>query len=61
MKVSIEQMVRDILEQAIKDGLVSLSKIRWVNPDPQCRSAGELVGPANILTKHLYNNKQANA
>lgn len=51
--MTIEQMVRDLLTQAIKDGLVA--RADWTDPDPQYRSSGELVGVANMLTAYLAN------
>lgn len=51
--MSVEQMVRDILEQAIRDGLVAKAYKRWADPSPQARSAGELAGTANLLAKFL--------
>ena len=50
---SVEQMVRDLLELAIKEHLVDPSYREWDDPDPQCRSSGELVGVANLLHKYL--------
>lgn len=50
---SVEQMARDLLEQAIKDGLVAESQGKWDDADPQCRSSGELAGVANMLNGFL--------
>lgn len=47
--MNIEQICRDLLEQAIKDGLVAKAYKKWDDPDPQCRTAGELGGVANLL------------
>jgi hypothetical protein len=44
-----EQFARDLLSQAISDGLVSLAADEWDDPDPQVRSAGELVSLANMI------------
>lgn len=53
-KYSVEQMCRDLLEVAIKDGLVGLTNnSNYKNPDPQTRSSGELVGMANLLSRFL--------
>lgn len=52
--MSIEQMVRDLLEQALRDGLVR-DTVLYADPDPQCRSSGELCGAANLLAKFLRN------
>lgn len=51
--MSVEQMVREILEKAIEDGLVAPAADEWDDPDPQCRSSGELVGVANLLNQFL--------
>ena len=49
---TIEQMCRDLLEIAIRDGLVSETK--WFErPNPQQRSSGELAGMANRLSVYL--------
>lgn len=45
--MTVEQMCRDLLERAIKDGLVT-------GLDPQCLSAGDLVGVANLLNEYLF-------
>lgn len=50
--LSIEQMCRDLLTVAIRDGLVS-SSTDYADPDPQVRSSGELCGMANKLTDML--------
>ena len=47
--MSIEQMCRDLLEVAIREGLVAPSP-DWEIPDPQCRTSGELAGMANRLS-----------
>lgn len=57
--ITIEQMVRDLLTQSIKEGLVAPAKDEWDDPDPQCRSAGELVGVANMLNEFLGRRKSA--
>lgn len=51
--MSVEQMVRDLLEKAIEDGLVAKSWRKWTDPDPQCRTSGELTGTANLLAQFL--------
>jgi len=43
--MTLEQVVREILEISIKDGLVLTVDGR----DPESFSSGELVGPANLL------------
>ena len=50
--ISPEQLCRDLLTQAITDGLVG-EPTEFDDPDPQCRSAGELVGMANLLSRSL--------
>lgn len=51
--MNIEQICRDLLEQAIKDGLVAKAHKKWDDPDPQCRTAGELAGVANLLVERM--------
>lgn len=51
-KVSIEQMCRELLVVALRDGLVSNSK-QYDDPDPQSRTAGDLAGVANKLEELL--------
>ena len=51
-KLSVEQMCRDLLEIAIRDGLVGPSA-EYEDPDPQCRSGGEMCGMANLLLEFL--------
>lgn len=48
MRITIEQMCRELLEVAIDDDLVALTT-DFDEPHPQNRSAGELVGMANML------------
>ena len=50
--MSIEQIVRDLLDKAIEDGLVKITS-GWDDPDPQSRSSGELVGVANQLQERI--------
>ncbi len=50
--LSIEQMVRNLLEAALKDGLVAASE-NYEDPDPQIRTAGELCGVANLLNQYF--------
>lgn len=45
--MTVEQMVRELLKEAIADGLV----IETVNPDTL--SVGELIRPANLLNEYL--------
>ncbi len=55
--MSIEQMVRDLLEQAIKDGLVYAprrSSFGSGDPNPQARTAGDLCGVANMLNEFIH-------
>jgi len=54
--MSVEQMCRDLLTQAISDGLVSPST--EYSEDPQCRSSGELVGMANMLASYLSDTRK---
>jgi len=58
MNESVEQVIRDILTAALKDGIVSLRVFVWTDPDPQARSSGELVGPANVLQAWLTRAQQ---
>lgn len=51
--MSIEQMVRDLLEQAIKDGLVNRARDKHINPDPQSFSSGQLTGCANVVCEWI--------
>ncbi len=46
---SAEQMVRDLLSRAIRERVVRPAGRDYDDPDPQCRSSGELVGTANLL------------
>ncbi len=55
---SVEQMCRDLLTQALKDSLVSKSRY-WSDGDPQARSAGEIVGMANMLADCLRQEHKA--
>lgn len=53
---SVQQMCRELLAQAIIDGLVSIPH-GYPNPeegDPKHRSAGELVSMANLLNSMLH-------
>lgn len=57
--LSIEQMCRDLLTQAIRDGLVELAyHSDDAHLDPQARTAGELCGMANLLQKFLASEKR---
>jgi hypothetical protein len=51
--LSIEQMVREILEAAMQDRALRESLCRGV--DPQTMTAGDLVSPANRLNEILGN------
>lgn len=51
-RISYEQMCRELLEVAMKDGLVAES-VEFDDPDPQCRSSGEMVGMANLLRDYM--------
>jgi len=53
MSESVEQICRDLLWVAINDSLVGWCDDEYENGDPQVRSAGELVGMANLLASHL--------
>ena len=57
-KTSIEQVIRDILEKAINDGLVSSTQ-QFDDPSPQSRTSGDLVGCANILAEFLRSKSQS--
>lgn len=47
---SVEQIIRDILSLSIKHGLVNKNKYH----DVESVSAGDLVGPANLLADYLH-------
>ncbi len=50
--MSAEQMCRDLLTIAIRDGLVSYPTTT-VDKYPQCLTSGELVGMANLLCQFI--------
>lgn len=50
---SLEQICRDLLEQAIKDQLISAVNYYGEPVDPQFLSSGDLVGMANLLRDRL--------
>lgn len=50
--LTVEQMCRDLLEIAIREGLVATTK-RFADADPQSRTSGELCGMANKLCEYL--------
>jgi hypothetical protein len=52
--MTLEQAVRDLLAQAVEDGLVALACHGWDDPDPRRRSSGELTGVANLLGGVLW-------
>lgn len=52
---TVEQVIRDILTAAIQDGIVEESIRNFADPDPQIRTAGELVSCGNILSSYLSN------
>jgi hypothetical protein len=52
MTMTIEMIVRVMLERAIEDGLVSPNP-KWPDPNPKSRTSGELEGVANLLAKAL--------
>jgi hypothetical protein len=52
--MTLEQAVRDLLTQAVKDGLVAPACHGWDDPDPQRRGSGELTGVANLLGDVLW-------
>lgn len=47
--MSVEEMCRQLLAQAIADDLVDLNHVVWPDPSPRIRTAGELIGVANRL------------
>ena len=53
---SVEQVVRDILEEAISERIVYANCHEYSDGDVQRRSAGELVGSANALSAWLRDN-----
>lgn len=52
-RLSVEGMCRVLLARAVDDGIVALAPENWDRPDPEERSAGELVGVANLLAEFL--------
>lgn len=50
--MTVEEMVRTILDKAVKDGLVYYTRHHegW--------TAGDLVGPANLLAGYLHEAKE---
>lgn len=57
-KLSVEQMVRNLLTQAIKDGIVrKADPRRFSQNDPQEMTAGDLCGVGNLLLKYLSDRK----
>lgn len=53
--MTIEDMCRGLLEEAIESGLVVMSDpmIETDRLDPEQLSAGDLVGMANLLSEYL--------
>jgi hypothetical protein len=52
--MTIEQMCRNLLEAAMKDGSVRKPLKRpHFDPHPQARSGGELAGMANMLQEYF--------
>lgn len=49
MADTFEQLVRDVLAQAIADGLVAPRDSGRDDSDPQSFTGGDLVGVANLL------------
>jgi hypothetical protein len=53
-KLSVEQMVRNLLTQAISDGVVRKADWRrFAQNDPQAMTAGDLCGVSNLLATYL--------
>ena len=50
--MTVEQMCRDLLEIAIRDGLVGKTK-HFADADPQARTSCELVRMANKLAEFM--------
>jgi hypothetical protein len=50
--MSLEQIVRSVLERAIEDGLVSPME-SLDDPDPQCRTDDELRGCVMVLRERI--------
>jgi hypothetical protein len=50
---SVEQLCRDLLEAAIKDGVVRVNADDLGHSDPQRLSAGDMTGMANLLNEIL--------
>lgn len=51
-QITIEQMCRELLAQALADGLVSPST-KYEDPNPLGRMTGELTGVANMLSDFI--------
>jgi hypothetical protein len=57
--MTIEQMCRDLLQQAIKDGVAGSSFLR-IDPDPQMLTTQELIGMADMLEAYFrYHSRNA--
>jgi len=50
--ISLEQIVRDILSAALRDGVVGPSA-EYSDSDPQLRTSADLAGVANVLRDRL--------
>jgi len=56
--VSIEQMVRNIIETAIADGIVTFNADNYDStPTIQHMTSGDIVGPANVLAMYFGRRK----
>lgn len=56
--MTVEQMCRDLLEIAIRDGLVGKTR-HFADADPQSRTSGELAGMANKLAEFIAQVKKS--
>lgn len=57
--LTVEQMCRDLLTQAIRGGLVEMAyHSDDAHLDPQARPSGEMCGMANLLAKFLASEKR---
>ena len=56
--MTVEQMCRDLLEIAIRDGLVGSTK-HFADADPQVRTSGDLVRMANKLAEFIAQVKES--
>ncbi len=57
--VTIEQMVRNILETAVEDGIVTFNSGDYDStPTVQHLTSGDITGPANVLALYFASRKR---